>query len=279
MTDSFSSHMPTLKGKTLFITGGSRGIGQAIALRAARDGANVVIAAKTSEPHPSLPGTIHSVAQQIRDAGGQALPLAVDIRKEDEIAKAVEQAVSRFGGIDVLVNNASALYLANVAETPMKRFDLMFDINVRGTFATTQACLPHLARAVNPHVLVLSPPLKLKAQWFGDHCAYTTSKYAMSMCVLGMAEDFRNLGISVNALWPRTMIQTAASGVIGVPAEGCRSVDIMSDAAYVLMTRDSRSRTGRFYLDEEVLGEEGITDFERYAVVPGTPPAKDLFVE
>ena len=276
---SSSTLSPSLKGKTLFITGGSRGIGQAIALRAARDGANIVIAAKTSEPHPSLPGTIHSVAEQIRDAGGQALPLAVDIRNEDDIASAVAQAVARFGGIDILVNNASALYLAKVLETPMKRFDLMFDINVRGTFATTQACLPHLLKADNPHVLVLSPPLNLKSQWFGEHTAYTMSKYAMSMCVLGMAEEFGRAGIAINALWPATMIQTAASGVIGVPSDGCRTADIMADAAYAVVNRNSRARTGCFYLDEEVLVEEGCTDFGRYAVMPGTPLAKDLFVE
>ncbi len=269
----------SLEGKTLFMTGGSRGIGKAIALRAARDGANIAIAAKTSEPHPSLEGTIHSVAAEIEEAGGRALPLTVDVRNEEEIAAAVRETVRAFGGIDILVNNASALHLSKTPDTPAKRFDLMFDINVRGTFLTTQACHPHLARAANPHVLVLSPPLNLKPEWFAEHCAYTMSKYAMSMCVLGMAEEFREVGIAVNALWPATMIQTAASLVIGVPAEDCRKPDIMADAAHAVLTRGSREATGRFFLDDEALGEEGVTDFESYAVVPGKRLARDLFVE
>ena len=279
MTEQLSPTRRSLKGQTIFITGGSRGIGRAIALRCARDGANVVIAAKTSEPHPSLPGTIHTVAEEIVQAGGQALPLLVDVRHEEEIAKAVEAAAARFGGIDVLINNASAIFLAKTPATPMKRFDLMFDINVRGTFATTQACQPYLAKSRNPHVLVLSPPLKLKPEWFADHCAYTMSKYGMSMCVLGMSEEFKEQGIAVNALWPATMIETAASGVIGVGSEGCRTTEIMSDAAYAVLTRDSRKATGNFFLDDEVLREEGIDNLDRYAVVPGKPLTKDLFVE
>jgi len=269
----------SLAGKTIFITGGTRGIGRAIALRAARDGANVAIAAKTSEPHAKLPGTIHSVADEIRSAGGQALPLVVDVRQDDELRSAVERTAQTFGGIDILVNNASALYLAKTPETPMKRFDLMFDVNVRGTFAATQACHPYLARATNPHVLVLSPPLTLNARWFADHCAYTMSKFGMSMCVLGMAEEFRTDGIAVNALWPRTMIDTAASGVIGIPAEGCRTVDIMADAAHAILTRPSRATTGHFYLDDAVLAEDGMTDFERYSVRAGAALTLDLFVE
>lgn len=270
---------PSLKDRTVFITGGSRGIGRAIALRCARDGANVVIAAKTSDPHPTLTGTIHSVAEEIAAAGGHALPLLVDVRHEEDLQKAVESAVAHFGGIDVVVNNASAIFLARTPATPMRRFDLMFDINVRGTFATIQACYPHLVRSRNPHVLVLSPPLHLEPRWFADHCAYTMSKYAMSLCVLGMAEEFRGEGIAVNALWPATMIETAASSLIGVAGEGCRTADIMADAMHAIVTRDPRVATGRFYLDDEVLGEEGVADFDRYAVVPGKPLTKDLFVQ
>ena len=269
----------SLAGRTIFITGGSRGIGRAIALRAARDGANVVIAAKTSDPHPTLPGTIHSVAREIEEAGGQALPIVVDVRREDEVAEAAATAAKHFGGIDVLINNASAIFLAKTPDTPMKRFDLMFDINVRGTFATTQACYPFLAKSENPHVLVLSPPLNLVPTWFADHCAYTMSKYGMSMCVLGMAEEFRDAGIAVNGLWPATMIETAATGIIGVESEGCRTTDIMADAAHAILTRDSRSTTGRFFLDDQVLVEEGIEDLSHYAVVPGKPLTKDLFVQ
>jgi citronellol/citronellal dehydrogenase len=273
------SHQPSLRGKTVFLTGGSRGIGKAIALRAARDGANVVIAAKTSEPHPSLEGTIHTVAAEIERAGGRALPLAVDVRDEQQIAAAVEQAVRAFGGIDVLINNASALHLSKTPDTPAKRFDLMFDVNVRGTFMTTQACYPHLLKSANPHVLVLSPPLNLKPQWFADHCAYTMSKYGMSMCVLGMAEEFREVGIGVNALWPATMIETAASSVIGVAPEGCRHPEIMADAAHAILTRPSRKTTGRFFLDDEALKESGFVDLARYAVRAGMPLERDLFVE
>ena len=273
--------MASLEGRTLFITGGSRGIGKAIALRAAADHACVVIAAKTAEPHPKLPGTIYTAAEEIERAGGRALPLVVDVRREDQIQAAVEAAVRTFGGIDILVNNASAIFLAGVAETPMKRFDLMYQINVRGTFAATQACLPHLKKSPNPHVLVLSPPLKLEPQWFASHLAYTLSKYGMSMCVLGMAEEFRPFGIAVNALWPRTVIDTAAvQNLLGGEdtARRGRKPEIMADAAYAILTRDSRKTTGNFFVDEEVLRSEGVTDFSRYAVTPGADLIQDLFL-
>jgi len=262
--------MPDLKGKTLFISGGSRGIGLAIALRAARDGANVVIAAKTIEPHPKLPGTIHTAAAAIEAAGGTALAVQTDIREEDQVLRAVEEAVERFGGIDILVNNASAISLTGTLETPMKRVDLMFGVNVRGTYLCSRACLPYLKRAKNPHILTLSPPLNLNPRWFGPHVAYTIAKYGMSMCVLGMAEEFRRDGVAVNALWPRTTIATAALQIIpGAAPELGRKPEIMADAAHRILTRDSRSLTGRFLIDEAVLREAGIADFERYAVKPG----------
>ena len=271
----------TLKGKTLFITGASRGIGLAIALRAARDGANVVVAAKTSEPHPKLPGTIHSAAEEIQKAGGQALPLMVDIRYEDQLQAAVKQTVERFGGIDILVNNASAISLTSTLETPMKKFDLMFGVNVRGTYATTQACLPELLKAKNPHVLTLSPPLNMKPKWFQNHVAYTMAKYGMSMCVLGMAEEFRDQGVAFNALWPRTTIATAAVNMLGGQGmmEASRTPEIMSDAAYAILTRDSRSCTGNFFLDEDLLREQGVKDFDKYLVKPGTQPLPDFFID
>jgi citronellol/citronellal dehydrogenase len=271
----------TLKGKTLFITGASRGIGLAIALRAARDGANVVVAAKTSEPHPKLPGTIHSAAEEIQKAGGQALPLMVDIRYEDQLQAAVKQTVERFGGIDILVNNASAISLTGTLETPMKKFDLMFGVNVRGTYATTQACLPELLKAKNPHVLTLSPPLNMKPKWFQNHVAYTMAKYGMSMCVLGMAEEFRDQGVAFNALWPRTTIATAAVNMLGGQGmmEASRTPEIMSDAAYAILTRDSRSCTGNFFLDEDLLRENGEKDFDKYLVKPGTQPLPDFFID
>jgi citronellol/citronellal dehydrogenase len=270
--------MTSLSRRTLFITGGSRGIGRAIALRAARDGANIVIAAKTDQPHPKLPGTIHSVAKEIEAAGGRALPLVLDVRDDDRIEEAIAEAAAYFGGIDILINNASALFLAGTADTPMKRFDLMHTVNVRGTFATTRAALPHLKASPHAHVMVLSPPLDLEPTWFAPHCAYTMSKYGMSMCVLGMAEEFRPDRIAVNALWPQTMIQTAASKAFGLEDAGCRSAEIMADAAYLILKDDPSIRTGGFHIDEDVLRAAGTTDFSYYASVPGTPLAKDLFV-
>lgn len=273
--------MPDLKGKTLFITGGSRGIGKAIALRAAADGANVAIAAKTVEPHPKLPGTIYTAAEEIQAAGGKALPLQVDIRDEEQIARAVARTVETFGGIDVLVNNASAINLTGTLATPMKRFDLMWSVNARGTFACSQACIPHLKRSSNPHILTLSPPLNLDPKWFGNHVAYTISKYGMSLCVLGMAEELRGDGIAVNALWPRTVIATAALAMLPpgwVNPESCRKPEILADAAHVILTRDSRCCTGNFYIDDEVLAAAGITDLEKYAMKPGAALTSDLFL-
>ncbi|ATB31562.1 short chain dehydrogenase [Melittangium boletus DSM 14713] len=271
----------TLQGKTLFITGASRGIGLAIALRAARDGANIVIAAKTAEPHPKLPGTIHSAAEEVEKAGGKALPLMVDIRHEDQVHAAVKQTVERFGGIDILVNNASAISLTGTLQTPMKKFDLMFGVNVRGTYATTQACLPELLKGKNPHVLTLSPPLNMKPKWFENHVAYTMAKYGMSMCVLGMAEEFRGQGVAFNALWPRTTIATAAVNMLGGQdmMEASRTPEIMADAAYAILTRDSRSCTGNFFLDEDLLREAGETNFDKYLVKPGTQPLPDFFID
>ena len=264
-----------LSGKRIFVTGGSRGIGLAIALRAARDGASVAIAAKTSEPNPKLPGTIHSAAQEIRDAGGVALPIQCDLRDEDQIAAAVNQAAQEFGGIDILINNASAINLTPTEATPAKRFDLMFDVNVRGTFLTSQAAIPHLRESAkagrNPHILTLSPPLSMKAKWFQHHVAYTMAKYGMSMCVLGMSEEFRKTGIAINALWPRTAIDTAALQMIpGVNTAACRTPEILADAAYVILNRESKDCTGNFFVDDEVLATVGITDLEKYSVVPGT---------
>ena len=264
-----------LSGKRIFVTGGSRGIGLAIALRAARDGASVAIAAKTSEPNPKLPGTIHSAAQEIRDAGGIALPIQCDLRDEDQIAAAVNQAAQEFGGIDILINNASAINLTPTEATPAKRFDLMFDVNVRGTFLTSQAAIPHLRESAkagrNPHILTLSPPLSMKAKWFQHHVAYTMAKYGMSMCVLGMSEEFRETGIAINALWPRTAIDTAALQMIpGVDTAACRTPEILADAAYVILNRQSKDCTGNFFVDDEVLATVGITDLEKYSVVPGT---------
>lgn len=264
-----------LSGKRIFITGGSRGIGLAIALRAARDGASVAIAAKTSEPNPKLPGTIHSAAQEIRDAGGVALPIQCDLRDEEQIVAAINQAAQEFGGIDILINNASAINLTPTEATPAKRFDLMFDVNVRGTFLTSQAAIPHLRESAkagrNPHILTLSPPLSMKAKWFQHHVAYTMAKYGMSMCVLGMSEEFRKTGIAVNALWPRTAIDTAALQMIpGVDTAACRTPEILADAAYVILNRESKDCTGNFFVDDEVLASVGVTDLEKYSVVPGT---------
>jgi citronellol/citronellal dehydrogenase len=256
----------TLRGKTLFITGASRGIGKAIAMRAARDGARIVIAAKTTEPHPKLPGTIFTAADDIRAAGGEALPIQVDVRDDAQVEDAVRQAVEAYGGIDVLVNNASTISLTGTLETPMKRFDLMHQVNVRGTFLCTQKCLPHLKRAANPHVLNISPPLNLDPRWFAPHAAYTISKYGMSLCVLGMAEEFRSQGIAFNALWPRTAVDTAAIVYLGGPAIAprCRKADIVADAAHAILTRDSRTCTGNFFIDDEVLRDAGVTDFAQY---------------
>jgi citronellol/citronellal dehydrogenase len=271
----------SLQGKRIFITGGSRGIGLAIALRAAQDGALVAIAAKTSEPNPKLPGTIHTAAEEIRAAGGTALPIQCDLRDENQIASAVEQAAKEFGGIDILINNASAINLTRTEDTPAKRFDLMFDVNVRGTFLTSQAAIPHLRESAeagrNPHILTLSPPLSMKAKWFKNHVAYTMAKYGMSMCVLGMSEEFKRDGIAVNALWPRTAIDTAALQMIpGVDTAACRTPDILSDSAYIILNRIAKECTGNFFVDDEVLASEGITDLEKYSVVPGT---KDFLLD
>jgi citronellol/citronellal dehydrogenase len=270
----------SLKGKTLFITGGSRGIGLAIALRAAADGANLVIAAKTVEPHPKLPGTIHTAAREIEAAGGRCLPLQCDIRDEAQLARAVAAAAERFGGIDILVNNASAISLSGTMETPLKRLDLMFGINVRGTYASSQACVPHLRKAANPHILTLSPPLNMNPRWFKNHVAYTMAKYGMSMCVLGMAEEFRSAGIAVNALWPKTIIATAALQMLpGIdPARG-RKPEIMADAAHWILTQPARACSGNFFIDEEVLRKAGVTDLRRYAVDPSKDLLPDLFLD
>jgi citronellol/citronellal dehydrogenase len=271
----------SLKGKTLFITGASRGIGKAIALRAARDGANIAVVAKTSEPHPKLPGTVFSAAEEIEAAGGKALPCVVDIRNEDDVAAAVKKTVETFGGIDILVNNASAIHLSNTESTPMKRYDLMHGINTRGTFVCSQACVPHLRKAANPHVLNLSPPLNMEPRWFGPHVAYTMAKFGMSMCVLGMAEEFRKDGIAFNALWPRTTIATAAvQNLLGGDAmiRGSRKPEIMADAAYVIFNRPSREHTGNFYIDDEVMAAAGKTDLSEYAIDPTAKLMPDFFV-
>ena len=272
--------MTSLAGKTLFITGGSRGIGLAIALRAARDGANIAIAAKTAEANPKLPGTIFSAAAEIEAAGGKALPLQVDIRDEAAVEAAVAQTVERFGGLDICINNASAISLTGTLATPGKRFDLMMNINTRGTYVTSRACLPHLLKAANPHILTLSPPLNMDPKWFKPHVAYTIAKYGMSLCVLGMAEEFRRDGVAVNALWPRTVILTAALKMIpGLDHSCTRKPEIMADAAYAILTRPSREQTGRFLIDDEVLKEAGITDMEQYATQPGRPLIPDFFVD
>uniref|UniRef100_UPI0040492A3D SDR family oxidoreductase n=1 Tax=Candidatus Planktophila sp. TaxID=2175601 RepID=UPI0040492A3D len=271
----------SLQGKKIFITGGSRGIGLAIALRAARDGAHVAIAAKTAEPNPKLPGTIYSAAEEIKAAGGVALPIQCDLRDESQIAAAVDLAAKEFGGLDILINNASAINLTRTEGTPAKRFDLMFDVNVRGTFLTSQAVIPHLRESAdngrNPHILNLSPPLSMKPIWFKNHVAYTMAKYGMSMCVLGMAEEFKRDGIAVNALWPRTVIDTAALQMIpGVDTAACRTPEILSDSAYIILNRVSKECTGNFFVDDEVLASEGITDLDKYSVVPGT---KDFLLD
>ena len=275
----------SLRNKTLFISGASRGIGLAIATRAARDGANIAIAAKSDQPHPKLPGTIHTAAAEIEAAGGRALAMQVDIRDENAVAEAAKKCADHFGGIDILVNNASAISLSGTLETPMKRFDLMFGVNVRGTFVCSQACIPYLKQSATagrqPHILNLSPPLSMKARWFAPHVAYTMAKYGMSMCVLGMAEELRADGIGVNALWPRTVIATAALNLIPMadPKRG-RKPEIMADAAHVILTRDPRTCTGNFFIDDEVLKEAGVVDLDQYAVTPGNKEfLPDFFVD
>ena len=264
-----------LSGKRIFITGGSRGIGLAIALKAAADGASIAIAAKTTDPHPTLPGTIFSAAKEIEAAGGTALAIQCDIRDEEAIAAAIAKTAETFGGIDIVINNASAINLTKTEATPAKRFDLMFDVNVRGTFLTSQAAIPHLRESAkqgrNPHILTLSPPLSMNAKWFKPHLAYTMAKYGMSMCVLGLSEEFRKEGIGVNALWPRTAIDTAALAMIpGVDTDYCRTPEILADAAYIILNRPAAECTGNFFVDDELLASEGITDLEKYSVKPGT---------
>jgi citronellol/citronellal dehydrogenase len=271
----------SLAGKRLFITGGSRGIGLAIALRAAQDGAHIAIAAKTAEANPKLPGTIFSAAKEIEAAGGTALPIQCDIRDEAQIEAAINKTAEAFGGIDILVNNASAINLTRTEQTPAKRFDLMFDVNVRGTFLTSQAALPYLRKSAeegrNPHILNLSPPLSMKAVWFKNHVAYTMAKYGMSMCVLGMAEEFKRDGIGVNALWPRTVIDTAALQMIpGIDAQAGRTPQILADAAHIIFNRDAKECTGNFFVDDTLLASEGIIDLEKYSVTPGT---KDFLLD
>jgi citronellol/citronellal dehydrogenase len=271
----------SLKGKTLFITGASRGIGKAIGLRAARDGANIAIAAKTTDPHPKLPGTVYTAAREIEEAGGHALACVCDIRSDEQIARAVESTVTRFGGIDILVNNASAISLSGTLATPMKRFDLMHQINTRGTYACSQACIPYLSKAENPHILNLSPPLNMDAKWFAPHVAYTMAKYGMSMCVLGMAEELKPQRIAVNALWPRTVIATAAvQNLLGGDAaiQGSRTPDILGDAAHWILTRPSAEQTGRFFIDDDVLHAAGVADLSKYATAPGAELFPDFFV-
>ena len=272
----------TLEGKTLFISGASRGIGLAIALRAARDGANVALIAKTAEPHPKLEGTVFTAAEEIERAGGQALPIVGDIRDEASVAAAVEQAVERFGGIDVCVNNASAINLSPTEALELKRFDLIQAINVRGTFVVGRACVPHLRKAANPHILTLSPPISLEPKWLGPHLGYTLAKYGMSLCALGWAAEFREDGIASNALWPRTLIATAAvQNLLGGDEAMARSrrPELYADAAYAVMTRPSRECTGNTYLCEDVLKEEGVTDLSPYAYVEGAELGVDLFVD
>lgn len=271
----------SLKGKTLFVTGASRGIGLAIALRAARDGANVVIAAKTAEAHPKLPGTIYSAAAEIEAAGGKALPLIVDVREESSVYEAVEKAVAQFGGIDICVNNASAISITGTLSTEMKRYDLMHQVNGRGTFLTSKACIPHLKKAENPHVLMLSPPLDMKPRWFAPHVAYSMAKYNMSLCVLGMAQEFASDGIAFNALWPRTGIATAAIQFALTGEEGlrhCRTPQIMADAAHAIFEKPSRGFSGNFLIDDTFLYEQGVTDFTPYAVDPSATLMPDFFV-
>lgn len=273
--------MPSLQGKTLFITGASRGIGLAIALRAAHDGANIAVVAKTDQPDPRLPGTVHTAVDEINRAGGNGLACVCDIRHEEQVQAAVDKAVATFGGIDVLVNNASAIHLSGTLDTPMKRYDLMHHINTRGTFLCSKLCVPHLLKAPNPHILNISPPLNMESRWFAPHVAYTMAKFGMSMCVLGMAEEFRKQGVAVNALWPKTVIATAAvQNLLGGSdvVSRARKPEIMADAAYGVLTRTSRDCSGNFFIDEDVLRETGVTDFDRYALTPGSALIPDFFV-
>jgi len=273
--------MSDLQGKTLFITGASRGIGKAIALRAAEDGANIAVVGKTARPHPRLPGTVYSAAEEIEAAGGQALPCVADVRFEEQIKAAVQQTIERFGRIDILVNNASAIFLAGTLDTPTKRFDLMHAVNVRATFLVSQACLPHLVKSDNPHILSIAPPLNLESRWFAPHVAYSISKFGMSMCVLGMAAEFREAGVAVNALWPKTAIATAAiQNLLGGDEAmlRCRKPTIMAAAARAILVQDSRHCTGKFFVDEQVLRDAGVTDFDQFAVAPGNELLPDFFL-
>jgi NAD(P)-dependent dehydrogenase (short-subunit alcohol dehydrogenase family) len=268
------------KLKTVVISGASRGIGKEIALKLAKDGANIVICAKTTEPHPKLPGTIYTAAEEVEKAGGKALPCVVDIRDEKSVDQAVEAAVKKFGGIDILINNASAISLTGTLDTPMKRYDLMHSVNTRGTFLMSQKCIPYLKQAKNAHILNLSPPLLMEPQWFSHHVAYTMAKYGMSMCVLGMHEELKPMNIAVNALWPMTTIWTSAMEMLagGQGKETCRKASIVADAAYAILSRNSREYTGNFSIDEDVLKQEGVTDLDQYAYAPGTPLMPDFFV-
>jgi len=266
--------------KTVIISGASRGIGKEIALKLAKDGANIVICAKTTTAHPKLPGTIYTAAEEIEKAGGKALPCVVDVRNEESVQEAVESAIKKFGGIDILINNASAISLTGTLDTPMKRYDLMHSVNTRGTFLMSQKCIPYLRQSKNPHILNLSPPLLMEAQWFSNHVAYTMSKFGMSMCVLGMHEELRPWGIAVNALWPKTTIWTSAMEMIsgGDGKERCRKPSVVADAAYVMLSRNSRDYTGNFAIDEDILKEEGVTDFDQYSYSPGASLTSDLFM-
>lgn len=272
----------SLKGKTLFVTGASRGIGYAIALRAAADGANIIIAAKTETAHPKLPGTIYSAAEDFENAGAKSLAVPCDIRSEEQVSLAISQGAEKFGGIDILINNASAINLTNTADLDMKRYDLMQDVNARGTYLCSKLALPYLQKAENPHILNLSPPLNLAAHWFKGHVAYTMAKYGMSMCTLGMSDEFKAYGIAVNSLWPETAIATAAvKNLLGgdEAIKGSRTPEIVADAAYIILTRESKTCTGNFFLDVQVLDEEGITDFSRYAVEKGAALIRDFFID
>ena len=273
--------MSNLTNKTLFISGASRGIGLAIAKRAAQDGANIILAAKTAEPHPKLPGTIYTAAEEIEEAGGKAFPVLCDVRYEEQLETAVKNGADHFGGIDICVNNASAIQLTNTLQTDMKRYDLMNQINARGTFLTSKKCIPYLLKSENPHILNLSPPLDMNSKWFSNHVAYSIAKFGMSLCVLGMAEEFKEKGIAVNALWPRTAIATAAvKNVLGGDelVKVSRTPEIMADAAYIILTKDSKEFTGNFCIDDNLLADNGVTDFSKYAEVPFSQLAPDFFV-